>query len=103
MKIRKKNNKKLKIGKKTFNFFFFNTFLLISNWSFSEFHFFPEISTLKTLGVDAKSALEEILGAKEYKSLICLGSIYMSQGLMEQCVQTVQGGGISKFEKKVFF
>ncbi|CAP21869.2 Protein CBG00415 [Caenorhabditis briggsae] len=52
---------------------------------------FLQMSTLKTLGLDSKTALEEVLGASEVKKLVNLNSIYMSKELMEQCVQTVQG------------
>ncbi|ULT92959.1 hypothetical protein L3Y34_002856 [Caenorhabditis briggsae] len=51
---------------------------------------FLQMSTLKTLGLDSKTALEEVLGASEVKKLVNLNSIYMSKELMEQCVQTVQ-------------
>ncbi|KAF1755517.1 hypothetical protein GCK72_011967 [Caenorhabditis remanei] len=50
---------------------------------------FLQISTLKTLGVDGKQALEETLGASEAKKLINLNSMYMTKELMDQCVQTV--------------
>ncbi|CAI2352218.1 unnamed protein product [Caenorhabditis sp. 36 PRJEB53466] len=49
-----------------------------------------QISTLKTLGVEAKASLEEILGAGEVKQLTNLGSMYVTKGLLEQCVQAVQ-------------
>ncbi|EGT42012.1 hypothetical protein CAEBREN_08370 [Caenorhabditis brenneri] len=51
---------------------------------------FIQTSTLKTLGVDAKSSIENILGVSEFKSLVHLNSMYMKKELLDQCIQTVQ-------------
>lgn len=51
---------------------------------------FLEISTLKTLGVDAKPALEEVLGSSEFKKLVSMRSMFMTKELMDQCINAVQ-------------
>lgn len=50
---------------------------------------FLQISTLKTLGLDTKQALEETIGSSEVKNLVHLNSIYMRKELMDQCLQAV--------------
>uniref|UniRef100_A0A1I7V4P1 E3 UFM1-protein ligase 1 homolog n=1 Tax=Caenorhabditis tropicalis TaxID=1561998 RepID=A0A1I7V4P1_9PELO len=49
-----------------------------------------QISTLKTLGVDSKSALEDVLGVGTVRNMISLHSIYLKNELLDQCIQAAR-------------